>query len=146
MCSQSVKTGSESALYDTTTGGKGWACALDLFDGSSICVSVNLQRVTHTPGIAAGVCQFTVSLAHSIPNPRQREEDGGRGREVNLCTYMWNVSIIYISQPPPLLFAASSPHARMLAHLNKFRRHLFPDMAQRGKQIPSVALTTDAIE
>lgn len=94
MCSQSVKTSSESALYDMTTGEKGCVCAgptQDLFDGCSICVLVNPHRVTHTPSITAGVCQFTVSLAHSIPNPKHREEDGEReaGREINLCTSVY---------------------------------------------------------
>lgn len=100
----------------------------DLFDGCCICVLANPHRVTHTPGITAGVCVclFTVGLAHSIPNPAaQRGRD--EGREIDLCTYMWKVLIIF-------------------SLLINFKRHLFIHTAKRRKQIPPVALTTDATD
>lgn len=47
----------------------------DLFDGQGICAFVNTHPVTHTPGITAGVCLFTVSLSHSNPNPKHGEKE-----------------------------------------------------------------------
>lgn len=66
-----------------TTGGKSRVCAGSLWWELYLCVLVNLHRVTHTPGITAGVCQFTVSLAHSIPNPQHRgKTEREREREI----------------------------------------------------------------
>jgi len=57
---------------------------------------------------------------------------------------MGKVSIIIISWIFFPLVAQLPPH--MNPYLNNFNRHLFQATAERGKRIPLVALTTDAIE
>lgn len=102
--------------------------------GQSICVLDNPQHVTHT----LLVCPFTVGLAHSIPNPKpQRGRERETEAEKNLCTYMWNVSIINNSSSSSPFIILTHTHSQL--HFNILRRRLFPDAAL----VPPVAPTTD---
>lgn len=101
-----------------------------------VCWLIRTVLLTHPASLL--VCLFTVSLAHSIPNP-EAARDGGR--EINLCTYTRNNNL-HFTDRLSCCTPSSSHHAHIFPRSGEFKRHLFQDTTQ----IPPVAPTTDAIE